>query len=126
LNSDHAHEGVGFYTGLNQDVAIKVMLPGASTQRFMREARVLAKIRSPNIVVVHDFELLSADMPVLIMEWVEGKNLFQVDWTLLGNARPVVNIMIEVGHSESRWGVWLFPRKTPMVGLLQDHSSRWR
>jgi serine/threonine protein kinase len=56
-------------------VAIKVTLPGSPADRFLREARLLAKVRSPYVVTVHDFEVLSNGCPMLVMEWVEGKNL---------------------------------------------------
>jgi serine/threonine protein kinase/O-acetyl-ADP-ribose deacetylase (regulator of RNase III) len=62
---------------LDLGVAIKVMQPDASTERFLREARLLAKIKSPNIVAVHDFDLLRDGRPVLVMEWVEGTDLGQ-------------------------------------------------
>jgi serine/threonine protein kinase len=65
-------------TRLERDVAIKVMLPSAPTQRFLREARLLAKIKSPYVVTVHDFALLSSGCPVLIMECVEGTDLREI------------------------------------------------
>lgn len=63
---------------LDRQVAIKVVLPGASTDRFCREARLLAKINSPHVVGVHDFDMLPDGSPILVMEWVEGTNLFQL------------------------------------------------
>jgi tRNA A-37 threonylcarbamoyl transferase component Bud32 len=63
---------------LDRPVAIKVMRPGASAARFARESRLLAKIRSPYVVAVHDAELLSIGFPVLVMEWVEGISLSQL------------------------------------------------
>jgi serine/threonine protein kinase len=63
---------------LDREVAIKITLPKASTARFLREARLLAKIRSPYVVAVHDFEILPNGSPLLVMEWVKGTNLRQV------------------------------------------------
>ena len=60
---------------LGRPVAIKVVLPGASPQRFLREAQILAGFSSPHIVTVHDFELLPDGTPVLVMEWIEGHSL---------------------------------------------------
>jgi eukaryotic-like serine/threonine-protein kinase len=61
---------------MQNEVAIKAMLPGESTLRFLREARILAAIRSPHVVLVHDFEVLGNDeLPLLIMEWIEGIDL---------------------------------------------------
>jgi serine/threonine protein kinase len=60
---------------LEMQVAIKVMLPNAPAERFLREARLLAKIRSPYVVAVHDFDVLPNDSQILVMEWVEGTDL---------------------------------------------------
>jgi serine/threonine protein kinase len=63
---------------LQREVALKVCLPGVSPGRFLREARLLAQLRSPHVVTVHDFDLLPGGFPVLVMEWIEGLNLAQV------------------------------------------------
>src|SRR5215831_5539040 len=60
---------------LDRLVALKITLPGAPTERFLREARLLAQIRSPQVVAVHDCEALPDGCPVLVMEWIEGTNL---------------------------------------------------
>src|SRR5262245_34661020 len=60
---------------LDRHVALKVMLPVASPERFLREARLSAQIRSPHVVAVHDCELLPDGWPMLVLEWVEGTNL---------------------------------------------------
>ncbi|HTJ41278.1 MAG TPA: protein kinase [Kofleriaceae bacterium] len=39
---------------LGRDVAIKLVRPGASTERFAREAQALARLSHPNVVAVHD------------------------------------------------------------------------
>lgn len=62
---------------LEREVAIKAALPGASPERFLREARLLARVQSPHVVAVHDFEVLPDGSPVLVMEWVEGGDLAQ-------------------------------------------------
>jgi serine/threonine protein kinase/O-acetyl-ADP-ribose deacetylase (regulator of RNase III) len=63
---------------LDKQVAIKVVLPGRSPERFQREAKLLAKISSPFVLTVHDFEILADGSPMLCMEWVEGTNLLEV------------------------------------------------
>jgi serine/threonine protein kinase len=63
------------HKSLDMPVAIKVVRPGASTARFLREAQLLAKIRSPYVVTVHDFDVSPTGCPVLVMEWVEGTDL---------------------------------------------------
>ena len=60
---------------LDRLVALKITLPGASAERFLREARLLAQIRSPHVVTVHDCEVLPDGAPLLVMEWVEGTTL---------------------------------------------------
>lgn len=66
------------HKSLDRPVAIKVTLPEAATERFLREARLLAKIKSPFVVSVHDFDILPNGCPMLVMEWVEGTNLKQL------------------------------------------------
>jgi O-acetyl-ADP-ribose deacetylase (regulator of RNase III) len=60
---------------LDKLVALKVLLPGRSPERFLREAQLLARIQSPHVVQVHDFEILPDGCRVLAMEWVEGSDL---------------------------------------------------
>ncbi|MFM9135127.1 MAG: serine/threonine-protein kinase [bacterium] len=65
---------------LERDVALKVLLPHIGQdpellQRFRREARVLAKIRNPSIIVVHDLVTLDDQRLVLVLEFVAGGSL---------------------------------------------------
>lgn len=66
------------HRALHKDVAIKVLLPGMSAERFRREARLLAQLSSPFVVVAHDFDVLASESPILVMEWVEGRDLGQL------------------------------------------------
>lgn len=80
IESEVARGGMGVvYRGhhriLKMPVAIKVLLPYQSHERFLREARVIASLRSKNIVRVYDFEVLDDESPVICMEWIEGANL---------------------------------------------------
>ena len=65
---------------LGRDVAIKFLtnayhgLPEERIERFRREARLMARVNHPNIVAVHDFDII-ADHPCIIMEYVEGGDL---------------------------------------------------
>jgi serine/threonine protein kinase len=65
------------HKSLDRPAAIKITLPGAPADRFLREARMLARVSSPHVVAVHDFDVLPNGCPVLVMEWVEGTNLSQ-------------------------------------------------
>jgi serine/threonine protein kinase len=58
-------------------VAIKVLLPGGPVDRFLREAKLLAKVNSSFVVAVYDFDILPDGSPLLIMEWVEGADLLK-------------------------------------------------
>jgi hypothetical protein len=66
---------------LNRPVAIKVLLGhlvGSSSMRgrFEREARIVARLRHPSIVTIHDFGVLpSSHHAYLVMEYLEGQTL---------------------------------------------------
>ncbi len=64
---------------LDRIVALKILPPETSpdpgfAERFLREARTLAKLNHPNIVVIHEFGHKD-DLYYLIMEYVDGVNL---------------------------------------------------
>lgn len=60
---------------LDRVVAIKMVHPGASLDRFAREARLLAQINSPQVVAVYDFVPQVDGSGFLVMEWVDGTDL---------------------------------------------------
>jgi len=64
---------------LDRVVALKILAPERVTEarfadRFLREARALAKLNHPNIVTVHDFGQTGGHF-YLVMEFVDGVNL---------------------------------------------------
>lgn len=64
---------------LDRSVAIKVMKPSVasdrlSRERFVREARAVAKIKHPNIVTIHQVDPDNKH-PFLVMELLEGESL---------------------------------------------------
>ena len=64
---------------LDRTVALKILSPRLSrdpafAERFLREARTLAKLSHPNIVTVYDFGQ-AGDFYFLTMEFVDGVNL---------------------------------------------------
>ena len=68
---------------LDRLVALKILAPGAAddagfAERFNREARALARLNHPHIVAVHDFGQVGGQ-PYLVMEFVDGPNLRQVE-----------------------------------------------
>ena len=68
---------------LDRIVALKI-LPAQVTlgtdfgDRFTREARALAKLNHPNIVMVYEFGQVNGQ-PYFIMEYVDGLNLRQLE-----------------------------------------------
>ncbi len=67
---------------LDRVVALKILAPDIAGEpgfadRFMREARAMAKLAHPNIVTVHDFGD-SGGLYYFVMELVEGTNLRQL------------------------------------------------
>ncbi len=65
---------------LDQTVAIKYLRPKAAGQpavaeRFLREARLAAKIRSEHVVRVYDVGLLPDGAPYMVMEYLAGTDL---------------------------------------------------
>jgi serine/threonine protein kinase len=64
---------------LDRVVALKILAPERVTEarfadRFLREARALAKLNHPNIVTIHDFGQTGGYF-YLVMEFVDGVNL---------------------------------------------------
>lgn len=71
-----------FDPALERDVALKVIHAERLTRegdlaRFAAEARVLARLSSPHVVLVHDFDPDPA-RPYLVMEFVRGRSLSAV------------------------------------------------
>ena len=68
-----------FQPELDRTVAIKVLLPAfvndaAFRFRFQREARLIARLRHPNIVVIYGVGE-DEGMPYLVMEYLQGTTL---------------------------------------------------
>jgi serine/threonine protein kinase len=69
------------HLGLEQEVAIKFLLPEAmrnkvAVERFLREAKVAAKVRSEHVARVHDVGTLEeGGIPYIVMEHLEGFDL---------------------------------------------------
>lgn len=64
---------------LDRVVALKIILPDVASdpgfsERFTREARVLARLNHPRIVTIHDFGK-RGELYFLVMEFVDGVNL---------------------------------------------------
>jgi serine/threonine protein kinase len=68
---------------LGRFVALKVIKPGGSGERFRREARLIAQVSSPHVVGVHDLHTLPDGRLILVMEYIEGTDLAR--WMRLQN-----------------------------------------
>jgi serine/threonine protein kinase len=62
------------HRSLDMPVAIKILLPGESSGRFLREAKLLASVRSPHVVVVYDYDILPDGRSMICMEWIEERS----------------------------------------------------
>lgn len=67
-------------TELGRDVAVKILPPELSrdpelVERFKREAKAAAALRSPGIVAIHDFGQTDKGQLYFVMEFVEGADL---------------------------------------------------
>jgi serine/threonine protein kinase/WD40 repeat protein len=93
---------------LQRDVAIKVMRPEFAQQsqfreRFLAEARALAKLDHPSIVKVHDFGE-SKGLLYIVIEYIPGNNLQEIlkalraqnRWVILTEA---IQIIQQVGQA---------------------------
>lgn len=71
------------HLALGQRVALKFLLPEASTQsetvaRFLREAQAAVKIKGEHVARVTDVGTLDSGLPFMVMEYLEGSDLGQV------------------------------------------------
>ena len=85
---------------LDRLVALKVLpLEGGAdsgfAERFMREARALAKLSHPNIVAVHEFGQVDG-LHYFIMEYVDGLNLRQLEQALKLSPRRALEIIPQI------------------------------
>lgn len=67
---------------MDRIAAVKVLspdrIPDAKTvQRFQQEARSVSRLKHPNIVDVHEFGVDENQQPFLIMDYLEGRNLYE-------------------------------------------------
>jgi serine/threonine protein kinase/formylglycine-generating enzyme required for sulfatase activity len=61
--------------GLDREVALKVLLPGANADRFVRESKITARLPHPGIPPVHALGTLADGSPFLAMKLVAGHTL---------------------------------------------------
>ncbi|MEX2178501.1 MAG: serine/threonine-protein kinase [Gemmatimonadaceae bacterium] len=78
------------HVALDRDVAVKLVMDGASDPQLAREARLAAKVQSPHAVIVHDFIAAPDGTGFLIMELVSGRSLTDV---INGGVVPVDQLL---------------------------------
>jgi tetratricopeptide (TPR) repeat protein/serine/threonine protein kinase len=61
--------------GLDRDVALKILLPGANADRFLRESKITARLPHPGIPPVHALGTLTDGSPFLAMKLIAGQTL---------------------------------------------------
>src|SRR6202158_5091785 len=76
--------------GLGREVAIKELIQSATAdpvalKRFLQEAQVMARTSHPNLVQVHDLELIG-NANYIVLEFVRGKSLRE--WLVRGPMSP--------------------------------------
>src|SRR4051794_2220881 len=99
---------------LDRTVAVKVVNSGADggqRARFVREAKVMAMVRHPAIVVVHDFGWHDDDAFV-VMEHLRGPDLGQL---LENTSRLPVPEVLHHGVLVAGGLAWLHAQPTPVV-----------
>lgn len=80
-------------SALDSIVAIKILARGAEEQdliRLQREAKTLAQLNHPHIVRVLDFNLTEAQLPYLVMEYIQGRDLYSLGNSSLSEMLPVL------------------------------------
>lgn len=118
---------------LNRPVAMKVLLThlvGSSSMqgRFEREARIVARLRHPGIVTIHDFGVLRTGHAYLVMEYLEGQTLRK---TILSGAQPVEKMLEIIGpvgeaiESAHRAGVVHRDLKPENIMLVRNHDGEF-
>lgn len=86
--------------GVGRTVAVKVIRPGMASElvirRFGRESRLLAALDHPNIARLMDVGTTDAGLPLLVMEYVEGRPIDEhCRREQLGTAR-IVSLVLRV------------------------------
>ena len=116
---------------LNRSVAVKVLLShlvGSSSMRsrFEREARIVARLRHPAIVTIHDFGVLPSGHAYLVMEYLDGDTLRK---TISRGAQPLpamLEILRPVGDAidaAHKAGVVHRDLKPENIMLVREHDS---
>jgi len=119
-------------TRLNRPVAIKVLLghlvgSASMRSRFEREARIVARLRHPAIVTIHDFGVLRSSHAYLVMEYLEGQTLRKTILNgpqSLQRVREIMRPVCEAVDAAHKAGVIHRDLKPENIMLLSDETPR--
>ncbi len=88
---------------LDREVALKILLPGADADRFVRESKISARLPHPGIPPVHALGTLADGSPFLAMKLIAGHTLAvemkTADWPRLLQAFTQVCQAVGFAHS---------------------------
>ncbi len=87
---------------LNRTVALKIFSPKAKDrdlfiERLKREGKLMAQLKHPNVLAIHDAAVMEDGTPYLVLEYINGEDLQQrlkEQFTL--NHRTAVRIAIKI------------------------------
>lgn len=90
------------HTKLNRTVALKIFSSRAAdhdlfVERLKREGKLMAQLKHPNVLSIHDAAIMEDGSPYLVLEYIKGEDLqkkLQNEFTL--NQRTAVRIAIKV------------------------------
>lgn len=74
---------LGYQESMDRQVALKVLKGGATgehagaRERFIREVKIIAKLKHPNTVTIHEFGETADGALYMVLEFVEGEELKQ-------------------------------------------------
>src|SRR5262249_10279459 len=108
---------------LDRDVALKVLLPGANPDRFVRESKISARLAHPDIPPIYALGTLADGSPFLAMKLIAGQTLAEamktVDRPRLLQAFTQVCQAIGFAHSRAIFHRDLKPANV-MVGAFGE------
>lgn len=73
---------LAYQLGMDRHVALKVLNPNmgedaarTAHERFLREVKIISKLRHPNTVTIHDFGETTDGLVYMVLEYVDGETL---------------------------------------------------
>jgi predicted Ser/Thr protein kinase len=118
-------------TSLNRPVAVKIILHGAlagaaEKRRFIAEATAAAKLKHPNIVVIHEVGEC-AGQPYFSMEYVAGESLSRIARRQLPTPQQAAHYVAEVARAvQFAHDNGVLHRDIKPSNVLVDESGRVR